>query len=208
MSRCASRSRTCGFDNVAETAFSNLALTAAGTPVGAKMPNQKRKSTSAVFTPTSVMVGTFGSTGERSVLVTARPLILPASTRPLATWIDAMFIATCPARLAQLLRDLAGQRVGCAAGRKCHHQPDRPIGIGGGALRLRRGCDAEQRANEEAAAKETAHGLPSASHPAHRRANPIRSSRIGSRAQRRVDCARRRRRIAVECARKRRAARF
>ena len=61
------------------------------------MQNQKRKSTSTLFTPASVKVGTFGNTGERSVLVTTSPLILPASTRPFATWIDATFIATCPA---------------------------------------------------------------------------------------------------------------
>ena len=66
-------------------------------PAGAKMPNQKRKSTSAVFTPASVSVGTFGSTGERAALVTASPLILPVSTSPLATWIEAMLSATCPA---------------------------------------------------------------------------------------------------------------
>src|SRR6516162_7025439 len=51
----------------------------------------------AVLTPASLSVGTFGRTGERSALVTASPLILPASMRPFATWIDAMLRATCPA---------------------------------------------------------------------------------------------------------------
>src|SRR5262249_15314915 len=76
---------------------SSLALTASGTPLGAKSPNQKRRSTSAVLTPASLSVGTFGRTGERSALVTASPLILPASMRPFATWIDAILRATCPA---------------------------------------------------------------------------------------------------------------
>ena len=47
-------------------------------------------------------------------------------------------------RLAQLLRDLAGKGVGCAAGRKCYDQADRPVGIGGSALRLRDSRGAEQ----------------------------------------------------------------
>src|SRR5262249_2179362 len=63
-------------------------------------------------------------------------------------------------RLSPPLRNLAVEGAGRSAGRKCHHQPDWPIGIGGGALRLRRSNGAE-RANEEPAAKETAHASPS-----------------------------------------------
>ena len=49
-------------------------------------------------------------------------------------------------RLAQLLRDLASKGVRCPARGKRHHQPDRPIRIGGRALRLRQRRGAEHGA--------------------------------------------------------------
>ena len=61
------------------------------------MANQKRSSTSAPFTPASAMVGTFGMAGDRVRLVTAKALILPSSTRPLAACTDVIVIGTWPA---------------------------------------------------------------------------------------------------------------
>src|SRR5215470_9230238 len=81
MSRFASRSRTCGSDMTVALAFSSFDLTGSGIPFGPNRPNQNRKSTSAPFTPASAMVGTAGIAGDRAMLVTAKALIWPDSTK-------------------------------------------------------------------------------------------------------------------------------
>ena len=77
--------------------FFELGLDASGMPFGPKMANQKRSSTSARFTPASVMVGTLGMAGDRAKPVTASALILPSSTRPLVACTDDIVIGTWPA---------------------------------------------------------------------------------------------------------------
>src|SRR5262249_33007556 len=97
VSTLASRARTFGSAMTVWNAFSILALTGAGMPFGPKMPHQKPKSTSAVLRPSSPIAGTFGSAGERLVLVTAMPLTLPPSISGLPTDIADTTAETCPA---------------------------------------------------------------------------------------------------------------
>src|SRR5215510_1779643 len=94
MSSLAMRSRTRASAVTAATACSSLALTASGMPLGPKMPYQNPSSTSAVFTPASLRLGTLGRAGERAALVTAIALILPPSTRLFATCTDVDAIGT------------------------------------------------------------------------------------------------------------------
>src|SRR5262245_52240560 len=97
MSSLASRSRRRGSAITVEIACSSSAFTASGMPLGPKIANQKRSSTSAGLTPASRMVGTFGIAGERAGLVTASALTLPPSTRLLVACTDVMVIGTWPA---------------------------------------------------------------------------------------------------------------
>src|SRR5580704_2213011 len=63
ISTIASRSRRCWSDMMVAIAFSSFPLTASGVPLGPNRPNQNRNSTSAAFTPASLMVGTLGIAG-------------------------------------------------------------------------------------------------------------------------------------------------
>ncbi|MNC94296.1 hypothetical protein D3C83_111130 [compost metagenome] len=56
-------------------------MTAGGVPAGATSPNHPRFSKPGTVSATA---GTFGSCGERCLLVTASARILPAVTKPIA----------------------------------------------------------------------------------------------------------------------------
>src|SRR5665647_1390719 len=100
ISSSARRWRTIGDCKAFAMAFSSLSFTSAGMPFGPKTPNQNCRSTSACLMPASAKVGTSGKAGERSLPVTAKALIRLASTKGLATWLDAMMMSTWPAMAA------------------------------------------------------------------------------------------------------------
>ena len=83
-------------------------------------------------------------------------------------------------RLAQLLDDLPGERVGRSARRKCDDEADRAIGIGGGLRVCGRGAEHGDREREQA--NKVAHDPSLPCTPVMLRAP------IGPRARSRVDC--------------------
>ncbi len=90
MSSRDSEARTSGWASASTTARCRTAMTGSGVAAGTIITYST--STSSAFRPDSAVVGTSGASGERARLVTARALILPAST-----WGSMPGVASTPA---------------------------------------------------------------------------------------------------------------